>query len=80
MTRVGCRAVISTYELMYSVKAVFVDTDNVPALDSKVGDLVQNETEAVLVHQVGLRFTSLPCSTAFSVLHPILKVIFTTCT
>ncbi|KAK0199920.1 DNA replication factor Dna2-domain-containing protein [Desarmillaria ectypa] len=35
-----------------SCKAVFVDTDLVPAQDSKVGDLVQNEVEASLVHQV----------------------------
>ncbi|KAK0473383.1 DNA replication factor Dna2-domain-containing protein [Armillaria novae-zelandiae] len=33
-------------------KAVFVDTDLVPAQDSKVGDLVQNEVEASLVYQV----------------------------
>ncbi len=36
----------------FSCKAVFVDTDLVPARDSQVGDLVQNETEATLVHQV----------------------------
>lgn len=35
-----------------SCKAVFVDTDNVPARDSRVGDLVQNEVEAELIHQV----------------------------
>lgn len=35
-----------------STKAVFVDTDQVPALDSRVGDLVQNETEAGLVQQL----------------------------
>ncbi|PBK88865.1 Dna2-domain-containing protein [Armillaria gallica] len=35
-----------------SCKAVFVDTDLVPARDSKVGDLVQNEVEASLVYQV----------------------------
>ncbi|KAJ7044139.1 Dna2-domain-containing protein [Mycena alexandri] len=35
-----------------SCKAVFVDTDAVPALDSRVGDLVQNEVEANLVYQV----------------------------
>ncbi|KAG8995284.1 Tripartite DNA replication factor [Tulasnella sp. JGI-2019a] len=33
-------------------KAVFVDTDSVPARDSRVGDLVQNEVEADLIHQV----------------------------
>ncbi|KAJ7459871.1 AAA domain-containing protein [Mycena latifolia] len=35
-----------------SCKAVFVDTDGVPAQDSRVGDLVQNEVEANLVYQV----------------------------
>jgi len=35
-----------------SCKAVFVDTDAVPAQDSRVGDLVQNEVEANLVYQV----------------------------
>jgi DNA replication ATP-dependent helicase Dna2 len=30
---------------------VFVDTDSVPAKDSRVGDLVQNEVEANLVYQ-----------------------------
>ncbi|KAI1798471.1 Dna2-domain-containing protein [Ganoderma leucocontextum] len=35
-----------------SCKAVFVDTDNVPAYDSRVGDLVENQIEARLVHQV----------------------------
>jgi hypothetical protein len=35
-----------------SVKAVFVDTDGMSALDSKIGDLVQNVTEAELVYQV----------------------------
>lgn len=29
-----------------------MDTDLVPACDSKVGDLVQNETEAKLVYQI----------------------------
>lgn len=32
-----------------SCKAVFVDTDDVPALESRVGDLTQNSTEAELV-------------------------------
>ncbi|KAH9482370.1 DNA replication ATP-dependent helicase/nuclease DNA2 [Psilocybe cubensis] len=32
-------------------KAVFVDTDNLPAHESRVGDLVQNTTEAELVCQ-----------------------------
>ncbi|KAJ7109745.1 DNA replication factor Dna2-domain-containing protein [Mycena crocata] len=35
-----------------SCKAVFVDTDGVPAQDSRVGDLVQNTVEANLVYQV----------------------------
>ncbi|TCD66888.1 Tripartite DNA replication factor [Steccherinum ochraceum] len=35
-----------------SCKAIFVDTDDVPAQDSRVGDLTQNVTEARLVHQV----------------------------
>lgn len=35
-----------------SVKAVFVDTDELPAPDTRVGDLVQNPTEALLVRQV----------------------------
>lgn len=35
-----------------SCKAVFVDTDLVPARDSRVGDLVQNEIEATLLAQV----------------------------
>ncbi|RPD65180.1 Dna2-domain-containing protein [Lentinus tigrinus ALCF2SS1-7] len=35
-----------------SCKAVFVDTDKVPARDSRVGDLVENQMEARLVYQV----------------------------
>ncbi|PIL27261.1 hypothetical protein GSI_10406 [Ganoderma sinense ZZ0214-1] len=35
-----------------SCNAVFVNTDNVPAHDSRVGDLVENQVEARLVHQV----------------------------
>lgn len=38
--------------LAESSKAVFVDTDGIPAHDSRVGDLVQNETEASLVVQL----------------------------
>ena len=38
--------------MSFSTKAVFVDTDLVPAFDSSVGDLVQNEVEAALVSQV----------------------------
>ncbi|KAI0045794.1 hypothetical protein FA95DRAFT_90271 [Auriscalpium vulgare] len=33
-------------------RAVFVDTDRLPALDSRVGDLVQNTLEGALVHQI----------------------------
>lgn len=36
-----------------------MDTDQVPATDSRVGDLVQNETEAKLVHQVSLHRTAI---------------------
>jgi DNA replication ATP-dependent helicase Dna2 len=35
-----------------SCKAVFVDTDQVPALDSNVGNLIQNTVEAGLVTQL----------------------------
>ncbi|KIJ63491.1 hypothetical protein HYDPIDRAFT_175890 [Hydnomerulius pinastri MD-312] len=35
-----------------SCKAVFVDTDCVPAFDSRVGDLVQNDVEGKLVYQI----------------------------
>ncbi|KAI0674044.1 Dna2-domain-containing protein [Trametes maxima] len=35
-----------------SCKAVFVDTDRVPAQDSRVGDLVENKIEAQLVYQI----------------------------
>nr|ODN98785.1 DNA replication ATP-dependent helicase Dna2 [Cryptococcus depauperatus CBS 7855] len=38
--------------LKESAKCVFVDTDGVPALDSKVGDLVQNDVEAKLVYHL----------------------------
>ena len=38
--------------LSISCKAVFIDTDALPALDSRVGDLVQNTTEAELVRQL----------------------------
>ncbi|KAF8154731.1 AAA domain-containing protein [Crassisporium funariophilum] len=37
-----------------SCKAVFIDTDALPARDSRVGDLVQNTTEAELVRQLTL--------------------------
>lgn len=35
-----------------SCKVVFVDTDRIPATESRAGDLTQNVTEAVLVNQV----------------------------
>ncbi|KAI9068877.1 Dna2-domain-containing protein [Trametes sanguinea] len=35
-----------------SCKAVFVDTDQVPARDSRVGDLVENKVEAELIYQI----------------------------
>ncbi|TFK68090.1 Dna2-domain-containing protein [Pluteus cervinus] len=38
--------------LAQNCKAVFVDTDALPAHDSRVGNLVQNEVEATLVGQV----------------------------
>ncbi|WVR07485.1 hypothetical protein IAU60_004527 [Kwoniella sp. DSM 27419] len=40
--------------LAESAKCIFVDTDAVPALDSRVGDLVQNEMEAALVQQLAM--------------------------
>jgi len=47
-----CRDPCWLKELMDpSRKAVFVDTDAVPATESHVGDLVQNVTEATLVQQ-----------------------------
>jgi DNA replication ATP-dependent helicase Dna2 len=33
-------------------KAVFIDTDGIPAHESRAGDLIQNEIEAELVRQV----------------------------
>jgi hypothetical protein len=51
--KVGWQVPLSVaLKLISRVKAVFVDTDRVPAVDSRVGDLVQNETEAELVYQV----------------------------
>ena len=35
-----------------SRRVIFVNTDDVPALESRMGDLLQNEVEAQLVHQV----------------------------
>ncbi|WWC63257.1 uncharacterized protein I303_105857 [Kwoniella dejecticola CBS 10117] len=42
-----------------SAKCVFVDTDGLPAPDSRLGDLVQNEIEAKLVQQLS---SALTCS------------------
>ncbi|OSD07732.1 Dna2-domain-containing protein [Trametes coccinea BRFM310] len=41
-----------THLMSESCKAVFVDTDQVPARDSRVGDLVENKVEAQLVYQI----------------------------
>lgn len=41
-----------SYLPISSCKAVFIDTDTLPAPDSCVGDLVQNETEAEIVSQI----------------------------
>ncbi|KAK6910521.1 hypothetical protein I203_104553 [Kwoniella mangroviensis CBS 8507] len=38
-------------------KCIFVDTDGLPAPDSRVGDLVQNEVEAKLVQQLATALT-----------------------
>jgi hypothetical protein len=37
----------------FSTKAIFVDTDLVPAHETYCGNLIQNNVEALLVHQVG---------------------------
>jgi DNA replication ATP-dependent helicase Dna2 len=37
---------------IHSCKVAFVDTELVPARDARVGDLVQNTTEATLIHQI----------------------------
>ena len=51
---------------MFSCKVVFVDTDTLPAPDSRVGDLVQNEIEANLVFQVGL----------YTLIHILYRLLF----
>ncbi len=43
---------LSTSQFPESCKAIFVDTDAVPAQESPVGTLVQNEVEASLICQV----------------------------
>lgn len=45
-------AVLHQLTDIFRCKAVFVDTDLVPAKDSRIGDLVQNEVEARLVYQL----------------------------
>jgi len=40
------------YYWINSRKVIFLDTDNVPALETRPGDLVQNDIEAILVYQV----------------------------
>ncbi|CDO74222.1 hypothetical protein BN946_scf184721.g1 [Trametes cinnabarina] len=53
-TRSTCRAspCWMTRLMSESCKAVFVDTDQIPARDSRVGDLVENKVEAQLVYQI----------------------------
>ncbi|KAH9914176.1 Dna2-domain-containing protein [Epithele typhae] len=49
----ACRRACWMQRLMNeSTTAVFVDTDAVPARDSRVGDLIENQTEAKLVYQI----------------------------
>ena len=48
----GCLIAAVDGAVLSSCKAVFVDTDLVPAKDSRVGDLVQNTVEATLIHQL----------------------------
>ena len=43
---------LTIFPPLFRRRAVFVDTDTVPALDSRMGDVVQNEIEAQLVYQV----------------------------
>lgn len=43
-------------ETIFSRKVVFVDTDELSAWESRNGDLVQNETEVSLVHQVRILY------------------------
>lgn len=38
--------------IIYRRKVVFLNTDAVPALDSRSGDVIHNEVEAALVHHV----------------------------
>ncbi|KAH9006629.1 hypothetical protein EDB86DRAFT_754998 [Lactarius hatsudake] len=49
---------LAVLTLSFSRKAVFVDTDLVPATESLVSDLVQNVTEAMLVRQLYRVFAS----------------------
>jgi DNA replication ATP-dependent helicase Dna2 len=52
------------FVFLSSCRAVFVDTDSLPALDSRAGDNVQNATEADLVRQ--LAETLIRCGVAES--------------
>ncbi len=49
-----------------SRKAIFVDTDRLPARDSRVGDLVQNIGEATLIHQVSQRSVQVPAEASLT--------------
>jgi hypothetical protein len=44
--------VVQFIESFIRRRVVFVDTDAMESRESRVGDLVQNETEAALVQQV----------------------------
>ncbi len=37
---------------VFSGKALFIDTDGLPAPETKIGDFVQNEIEATIIEQV----------------------------
>jgi hypothetical protein len=50
--RFGADCLFSSTFCLCSCKAVFVDTDALPAAESRVGDLVQNTIEAELVRQL----------------------------
>ncbi|KAK4689519.1 DNA replication ATP-dependent helicase/nuclease Dna2, partial [Tremellales sp. Uapishka_1] len=54
----GCEDCWIKSLLKESVKAVFVDTDRLPAFDERIGDLVQNPTEAKLVQQLAVALTN----------------------
>lgn len=53
--KVRCGIVLmSSVDRCLSTKAVFVDTDAVPGLEGRAGNLIQNEVEATLVCQVSV--------------------------